>query len=173
MKVLITGGSGVIGQALCNNLLKDGHTPLVLSRSPVKAKKSLPIEAMVRECADDFLDESPRAIVNLAGEPIAEGRWTESKKKVLLESRIRATRDIVDFCRTADTKPKSIVSASAVGYYGDQGDKDVTEQTEPRDEFAHQLCKRWEDEAREAEKHGVRVAIVRIDLVLDAGGGML
>ncbi len=173
MKVLITGGSGFIGQALCQRLIDAGHQPLVVSRAPDKAKKGLPAEVVMREQVSDFAAEGPEAIVNLAGEPIAEGRWTEAKKKALIESRIGITRDAVDFCSTQERPPAVLVSASAMGYYGDQGSRDVTEQTTPHDEFAHQLCKRWEEEARRAESSGVRVAILRIGLVLDAGGGML
>lgn len=173
MKVLITGGSGFVGQALCRRLIQARHHPLVVSRSPDKAKKDLPAEVLIRSRVADFADEAPEAIVNLAGEPIAEGRWTETKKKALIESRVNITREVVDFCAAQDQPPATLVSASAVGYYGDQGERDVTEKTTPHDEFAHQLCKRWEAEALKAESSGVRVAILRIGLVLDAGGGML
>ncbi|MEE4295990.1 MAG: TIGR01777 family oxidoreductase [Wenzhouxiangella sp.] len=173
MKVLITGGSGFIGQALCASLSADGHTPLVISRSPEAAAKALPSNAVIRTKAEDFLDHKPEAIVNLAGEPIAEGRWTASKKKALLESRLDATGSIVEFCKVADPAPKVLVSASAVGYYGAQGETEVTEETPPNDEFSHQLCRQWEAAALQAEAQQVRVAIVRIGLVLDAGGGML
>ncbi|MFP4209004.1 MAG: TIGR01777 family oxidoreductase [Wenzhouxiangella sp.] len=173
MNVLITGGSGFIGQALCASLARDGHVPLVVSRSPERAASQLPPTAVVRASALDFIEEAPEAVVNLAGEPIAEGRWTAAKKKALVDSRVEATRAVVELCRQANPAPKVLVSASAVGYYGDQGAREVTEQTTPNDEFAHQLCRRWEAEAGKAEEHGVRVAIVRIGLVLDAGGGML
>lgn len=173
MKILITGGSGFIGQALCASLSADGHTPLVISRSPEAAAKVLPSSAVIRTQAEDFLEDKPEAVVNLAGEPIAEGRWTAEKKQALLESRLEATSSIVEFCKKAEPAPKVLVSASAVGYYGAQGDHEVTEETTPNDEFSHQLCKRWEAAALQAEAHNVRVAIVRIGLVLDAGGGML
>lgn len=173
MKVLITGGSGFIGQALCHRLVEAGHQPLVVSRSPDKARGRLPAGVLIREQVADFADQSPEAIVNLAGESIADGRWTESRKQKLLNSRMQVTRAVVDFCASQAQPPATLISASAVGYYGDQGSREVTEQTPPVDEFGHQLCKRWESEALEAEKAGVRVAIVRIGLVLDAGGGML
>ena len=173
MKILITGGSGFVGQLLCQRLIESGHQPLVVSRSPEKAAKVLPESTEVRASVRDFAADSPEAIVNLAGEPIAEGRWTEAKKKALVDSRVNITRELVEFCSSQDQPPAVMVSASAMGYYGDQGDRDVTEETEPHDEFAHQLCRRWEAEAQKAEEFGVRVAILRIGLVLDAGGGML
>ena len=173
MNILVTGGSGFIGQRLCRALVEDGHTPLVVSRSPDKAARVLPTETIVRARVLDFLEEAPEAVVNLAGEPIAEGRWTEAKKKALLDSRIDITREVVELCLRASPAPRVLVSASAVGYYGDQGAREVTEETTPHDEFAHQLCKRWEAEALQAQETGVRVALLRIGLVLDAGGGML
>ena len=112
-------------------------------------------------------------MINLAGEPIAEGRWTDQKKRRIVESRVETTRAIVDLCAKAETPPRVLVNASAMGYYGDQGDTEVTEDTPPNHEFVHDICDRWETEARKAESHGVRVAIARIGLVLDQGGGML
>lgn len=173
MKILISGGSGFVGSALCRALLEVEHEPLVISRSPERTAKTLPQGVQVKASASEFADQAPEAIVNLAGEPIAEGRWTTAKKKALLDSRINITRELVDFCASQPTPPRVMVSASAVGYYGDQGSRDVTEQTSPHDEFAHQLCKRWEAEALGAEASGVRVAILRLGLVLDGGGGML
>ena len=173
MNILISGGSGFVGSALCRALMDAGHQPLVISRSPEHAVKRLPQGVQLGKKAAEFADQAPEAIVNLAGEPIAEGRWTAPRKKALLDSRINITRELVDFCANLPRPPRVMVSASAVGYYGDQGNRDVTEQTSPHDEFAHQLCKRWEAEAQRAEQYGVRVALLRIGLVLDAGGGML
>ncbi len=173
MNILITGGSGFIGQRLCTLLVEKGHTPLVVSRSSERARRVLPEEAIVRTRVADFEEDAPEAVINLAGEPIAEGRWTDKKKKSIRDSRIYITRDIVDLCATLDEPPSVLVSASAVGYYGDQGSRDVTEETTPNDEFAHQICSELEAEACKAEQSGVRVAIIRIGLVLDAGGGML
>lgn len=173
MKILISGGSGFVGSALCKAFLEAEHEPLVISRSPEQTAKTLPQGVQVKASASEFADQAPEAIVNLAGEPIAEGRWTAAKKKALLDSRINITRELVDFCANQRTAPRVMVSASAVGYYGDQGSRDVTEQTSPHDEFAHQLCRRWEAEAQRAEESGVRVAVLRIGLVLDVGGGML
>lgn len=173
MKILITGATGFIGQPLCRELVKKGHELLVVSRSPDKARDVLPEGTEARADVADFTDAGPEAVINLAGEPIAEGRWTDEKKRRIVESRVDTTRAIVELCANAETPPRVLVSASAVGYYGDQGDCDVTEDTPPNHEFVHEICDRWETEARKAEAHGVRVAISRIGLVLDTGGGML
>lgn len=173
MNILITGGSGFIGKRLCAALVDAGHTPLVVSRSPEQTRPQLPDAVVVRSSVAEFAEDAPAAIVNLAGEPIAEGRWTDKKKKALLESRVSITRELVQLCATQASPPAVMISASALGYYGDQGARDVTEKTTPNDEFSHRLCRAWEAEANKAEASGVRVAILRIGLVLDAGGGML
>lgn len=173
MNILITGGSGFIGKSLCAALVEAGHTPLVVSRSPEQTRRQLPDAVVVRSSVAKFAEDAPAAIVNLAGEPIAEGRWTDKKKRALLESRVSITRELVQLCATQASPPSVLVSASALGYYGDQGARDVTEQTTPNDEFSHRLCRAWEAEANKAEASGIRVAILRIGLVLDAGGGML
>ena len=173
MKILITGATGFIGQPLCRELAERGHTLLAVSRSPEKARDKLPAGADIRAEVADFADAQVEALINLAGEPIAEGRWTDEKKRRIVESRVEITRALVELCAAAEVPPRVLVSASAVGYYGDQGAADVTEETPPNHEFVHEVCERWESEAGKAESHGVRVAIARIGLVLDAGGGML
>ncbi|MGK7296931.1 MAG: TIGR01777 family oxidoreductase, partial [Candidatus Wenzhouxiangella sp. M2_3B_020] len=173
MRILITGGSGFIGQLLCDRLARAGHELLVVSRSPSRTAEVLPQDTDIRAEVLDFVDAQPEAVVNLAGEPIAEGRWTDEKKRRIVESRVETTRAVVELCGQLDSPPKVLVSASAVGYYGAQGDADVTEETEPNEEFLHEICDRWETEAEKAAEHGVRVAIPRIGLVLDRDGGML
>ncbi|MFO7763553.1 MAG: TIGR01777 family oxidoreductase [Wenzhouxiangellaceae bacterium] len=173
MRILITGATGFIGQPLCRELAEKGHELLVVSRNPDNARDALPDGTDIRAEVADFADAEPEAVINLAGEPIAEGRWTDEKKRKIVESRVDTTGAIVDLCADAETPPRALVSASAMGYYGDQGDRDVTEDTPPNHEFVHEICDRWETEARKAESHGVRVAIARIGLVLDTGGGML
>ena len=173
MRILITGGSGFVGHRLCAQLDADGHDLFVVSRSPEKAAEVLPGGADIRARIADFDDAAPEAIVNLAGEPIAEGRWTDTKKKRIVDSRVETTREVVELCGRLETPPKVLVSASAVGYYGDQGDRDVTEDSERNEEWLSDICVKWEAEANKAADHGVRVAIVRIGLVMDEGGGML
>ena len=177
MRVLITGGSGFVGQRLCRRLHEAGHRLLVVSRDPEAVRGRLPEGTDIRRSVLDFVDTPPQAIVNLAGESIAAKRWSDDQKKRLIDSRVSITRDLVMLCEqlkaSGNNTPAVMVSASAMGYYGDQGDREVTEETPPHDEFAHRLCKRWEEAAREAQEFGTRVALLRIGLVLDAGGGSL
>ncbi|TDX24187.1 hypothetical protein DFO67_12215 [Modicisalibacter xianhensis] len=173
MRILITGGSGFVGQLLCRYLQERGHALSVVSRSPDKARRQLPSGCDIRQRVLDFTDTSPEAIVNLAGESIAGRRWSEAQKQRLRESRLTITQDLVTLCSKLPTPPEVMVSGSAMGYYGDQGRRQVDEDTEPHDEFAHRLCAEWEAAARGAERYGVRVALLRTGLVLDAGGGAL
>ncbi|MGQ4879097.1 TIGR01777 family oxidoreductase [Billgrantia sp. LNSP4103-1] len=177
MRVLVTGGSGFVGQRLCLRLKEAGHRLLVVSRDPEDARRQLPSGADVRRSVLDFIDAPPEAIVNLAGEPIAARRWSDEQKQRLIDSRVNVTRDLGILCeqlkQASDKAPRVMVSGSAMGFYGDQGDREVTEDTPPHDEFAHRLCKRWEDAALEAAGFGTRIALLRTGLVLDAGGGSL
>ncbi|MGM0703365.1 MAG: TIGR01777 family oxidoreductase [Pseudomonadota bacterium] len=177
MRVLITGGSGFVGQRLCQRLSEAGHELLVVSRDPEAVRSRLPTGTDIRHSVLDFVESPPQAIVNLAGESIAAKRWSDEQKTRLIDSRVNVTRDLVILCeqlsQRGDPVPQVMVSGSAMGYYGDQGDREVSEETPPHDEFAHRLCKRWEDAAREAEEFGTRVAWLRIGLVLDADGGSL
>ncbi|WP_163577714.1 TIGR01777 family oxidoreductase [Halomonas faecis] len=177
MRVLITGGSGFVGQRLCQRLSEAGHELLVVSRDPEAVRSRLPTGTDIRHSVLDFVESPPQAIVNLAGESIAAKRWSDEQKTRLIDSRVNVTRDLVILCeqlsQRGDPVPQVMVSGSAMGYYGDQGDREVSEETPPHDEFAHRLCKRWEDAAREAEEFGTRVALLRIGLVLDADGGSL
>ncbi|MGM8933044.1 TIGR01777 family oxidoreductase [Salinicola halophyticus] len=176
MRLLITGGTGFVGRRLVERALVAGHEVMVVSRDPERAAQKLPHNVRIGDDATDFADALPEAIVNLAGEPIADRRWSDPQKTRLVESRRHATRDVVALCdqlAQRDQAPRVLVSGSAMGYYGDQGDHDVTEQTPPHDEFAHRLCQAWEREALKAEAFGVRVACLRTGLVLDAGGGTL
>ncbi|GEN27909.1 epimerase [Halovibrio variabilis] len=177
MRVLVTGGSGFVGQRLCPELVAQGHEVQVVSRTPHKVRERLPIDCDIRDSAQAFIESPPDALINLAGEPIAAKRWSDAQKAALINSRVGATEQLVTLCEQLNANgqplPKVMVSASAMGYYGDQGKRVVTEETQPHDEFDHRLCKQWEEAAQPVEAMGVRLAIVRIGLVLEANGGSL
>lgn len=182
MRMLITGGSGFVGQRLCEYLAAAGHELWVVSRHPDAARQHLPQGTQVVANVLESLDAAPEALVNLAGEPIAARRWSEAQKRRLIDSRMNITQDLVTLCAQLAERnqaPQVLVSASAMGYYGAQprqgepGQVPVTEETPPHEEFAHLLCERWEGVARGAQEHGTRVARLRFGLVLEAGGGSL
>lgn len=177
MRVLITGGSGFVGQRLSEQLVALGHDVQVVSRAPHKVRDRLPATCDIRDSAQAFVDTPPDALVNLAGESIAAKRWSDSQKNELIRSRVESTAQLVMLCEQLQANgqplPKVMVSGSAMGYYGDQGSKVVDEATPPNDEFAHRLCEQWEAAAKPVEALGVRLALLRTGLVLDAGGGSL
>ena len=171
MRVLITGGTGFVGQALCPRLAEAGHEVVVLSR---QARPRLPPGVTTAVGRLEELDPSRfDGVVNLAGEPIGEARWTEARKKLLLESRVGTTSRLVEWLGRRGPGPVALVSGSAVGYYGEQGDQVVTETTAPTAGFTHELCAAWEREAEKATASGARVCVLRIGVVLDRDGGAL
>lgn len=177
MRVLITGGSGFVGQRLCQQLIEQGHEVQVVSRHPHKVRQRLPSGCDIRDSAQAFIQSPPDAMINLAGEPIAAKRWSDEQKAKLINSRKAATQQLVALCEQLQANgqplPKVMMSGSAMGYYGDQGSREVSEDTAPNEEFAHRLCQQWEAAAQPIEALGVRLAIVRIGLVLETGGGSL
>jgi uncharacterized protein (TIGR01777 family) len=174
MKVLITGGTGFIGSALTKSLVQQGHEVTVLSRNP---------HAIARRCGPGVKelsslkriqpDDHYHVIVNLAGAPIFDALWTEERKKLIRDSRIGLTEQLVDCISRLKIKPELLISGSAVGYYGDQGDTLLTESSPALPDFSHQLCADWEAAAKKAETFGVRVCLIRTGLVIAAGGGLL
>jgi len=170
MHVLVTGGTGFIGQSLCPRLRQSGHEVTVLTR---QSQPSLPAGiAAVRDLAE-IGERRVDAVINLAGAPIADARWTESRKRLLVDSRVGLTARLVEWMSRAAKPPAVLVSSSAVGYYGEQGDRPITENTQPRPGFTYDLCAAWEREAGKAQALGTRVAIARIGVVLDRDGGAL
>ena len=174
MDILITGATGAIGRVLCQALRGQGHQLTVLSRRPAGVA-ALCGDGVAAISALAALPASARfdAVVNLAGEPVIGPYWTEKRKKILWDSRVTLTGQLVDFIERAEHKPAVLVSASAVGYYGDGGDRVLDEDAPGAGGFAHQLCAGWEQAASRAGQFGVRVCIVRIGLVLMPHGGML
>ena len=174
MKILITGGTGLIGAQLVQELVSRSHQITVLSRSPQKVY-SLFCKAV--ECWTSLSDKKNLndfdAIINLAGEPIAEKRWTDEQKKILCDSRWKITQQLTELINASETPPAVFLSGSAVGYYGDQGQSVITEFDQPHDEFTHQLAQHWEALAQNAQSSATRVCLMRTGLVLSPKGGVL
>ncbi len=174
MRILITGGTGFIGTQLCQKLLADNHHLVLLTRKPESIDHPPGQGIATIRSFDEFAnDEQFDAIINLAGEPIAAKRWSPKRKQILLDSRLKTTEALLDFIARADHKPECLINASAVGFYGDQGDNPVDESTLAKPDFGYQLCAQWEALAKHAVQQHVRVCIVRIGLVIGAEGGFL
>lgn len=171
MRILITGGTGFIGKTLCPLLASQGHQ-LVLWTRQLKPRLPSGVTDYVNQLSD-LEPDSIQAVINLAGAGIADKRWSEERKKLLITSRVKTTEQLVAWMQTQTILPKVLISASAVGYYGEQGDQAVTEKTPPVAGFTHDLCVQWEAAALTAEALGVRVCLVRTGVVLGKGGGSL
>lgn len=174
MRILITGGTGLIGRHLIARLLKTDTQITVVTRSLDRAAQRLGStvtllpELSVLSHLDDF-----DAVINLAGEPIADKRWTASQKEHLCQSRWHITEQLVALFRASQCPPGIFISGSAIGYYGSQGPDIITETTPPHDEFTHRLCRQWEDIAMQAQTAMTRVCLLRTGVVLARDGGAL
>ncbi len=174
MHVLVTGGSGFIGGALCRRLLAGGHAVSVLTRERQRTEQLFQGKVAAIESLDELPRETaPEAIVNLAGLSLGSGRWTERLKQEFIASRVGVTRQVISYIARTDRKPGILISGSAVGYYGARGDEELGEDAPPGNEYQSDLCKAWEVEAFKAAQHGVRVCISRTGVVLGKGGGAL
>ncbi|HET9917358.1 MAG TPA: TIGR01777 family oxidoreductase [Candidatus Binatia bacterium] len=178
MKIVITGATGMIGSLLVERLSNRFDTSLVLlSRRPAReipvANRQWlawqPGASGEWERAIDGAD----AVINLAGEPIAGKRWSARQKMILRASRIEATQSLVEAIGKSKVRPKTLISASAVGYYGPHGEERLNEDSKPGDDFLSRLCVDWESEARKAESLGARVCLLRTGIVLAKGAGAL
>jgi hypothetical protein len=168
VRTLVTGGTGFIGATLCRALRGGGHTVTVVSRHAEDAGA----DTVGWEAVGEAVGTSD-AIVNLAGEPIAAGRWSAARKRRILESRVDATRTLVAAAAAAGRRPAVFVSASAVGYYGLHGDEPLDEEAGPGEGFLADVCRAWEREAEAAEALGMRVVRLRLGVVLAGDGGAL
>lgn len=174
MRILLTGGTGLIGRTLCRHWLEQGHELLVWSRRPEQVPRLC--GAAVRGVArlEELGDIELHAVINLAGAPIAERHWTRARKALLWESRINLTERLVDWLAGLTRRPQLMISGSAVGWYGDAGERQLREDDPPASsDFASQLCIAWEESAQRAQELGIRVILIRTGLVLARDGGFL
>lgn len=174
MHILLTGGTGLIGRALCHYWTQQGHQLTVWSRTPEQVPRLCGAGvrgiARLEDCPPGSLD----AVVNLAGAPIADRPWTARRKQQLWASRISLTEQLVAWLASRAQKPGVLLSGSAVGWYGDGGERELDEQQAPvSHDYASQLCAAWEGAAQLAEPLGIRVVRIRTGLVLAADGGFL
>ncbi len=182
MKVAITGATGFVGSRLVERLHKEGHQVLVLTRNPSAAQKVFPNSAFPNlEIIGYTPTESGSwqqalagcdGVVNLAGEPIAEGRWTPERKQEILNSRKLGTQKIVEAIAKANPKPSVLVNASAIGYYGTSETATFDETSPSGDDFLAQVCQAWEAEAQKVKATGTRLVILRLGIVLGMGGAV-
>jgi uncharacterized protein (TIGR01777 family) len=172
-RILITGATGFVGRRLVSALAGAGHEVIVLARDPAKAVRLRPPFRLVTSLEQIASDTKIDAVINFAGEPIANGLWTRRKRRLILSSRLRMTRAVVGLIARLEQRPSVLVSASAIGWYGAWDDEELTEFDGGKRCFGHRVCEAWERAARKAERLGTRVVRLRIGLVLGTEDGML
>lgn len=177
MKIIVTGSTGLVGRALVRSLLEEGHSVTRLVRGEAQEFRAPGTSAVRWNPSDGTIDagalEGHDGAVHLAGESIAEGRWTDEKKRRIRDSRVKGTRLIAETLAGLKERPRVLVSASAIGFYGDRGEEILTEESAPGDDYLSRVCREWEEAARPAAEAGVRVVNLRIGLVLSSEGGAL
>lgn len=173
MIVAITGASGFIGPRLIARLQREGYTPRALGRRDpgIPGVEFAPWNALAGEPAADALRDAA-AVIHLAGEPVAH-RWSEEVKRGIRDSRVMGTRHLVSAIGKLNERPQVLISASAIGYYGDRGDEILNEAAAPGDDFLARVCVEWERETRRAMEHNVRPVALRFGIVLGKEGGAL
>jgi uncharacterized protein (TIGR01777 family) len=174
MRIVVAGGTGFLGAPLVAALRAEHHDVIVLSRGAKRARRVLNWSPDGTAGPWRVALEDADAIVNLAGHTIAAlPRWTREHKRRVLESRVLATRSIVSAMASVERRPRLLISASGVGYYGDRGNEVLTEESPAGSGFLADVCQAWEAEALEAEREGARVALVRTGVVFERDGGAL
>jgi uncharacterized protein len=179
MHIVITGGTGFIGRALCRTLANEGHRITVLTRRTSEASRLLGSPVNVVEWNGleggpwERCLEGADAVINLAGAPIADARWTVARKRLLTDSRVLTTCLLVGAISRRSLKPLTLISASGIGYYGASDDRVLDEGAARGEDFLADLCLAWEAEAMRAEQFGVRVVLLRTGMVLETDGGAL
>lgn len=169
MNILVTGASGLVGSSLVQHLFSQGHNIFSLQRSKDQSESFWQFNRIPPELEQASFD----AVVHLAGENIATGRWTETKKNNILASRLEGTRQLASYCAGLTTKPAVFFCASATGFYGDRGDETLDETSSTGNNFVAEVCRVWEQAAEPAVQAGMRVIFGRIGMVLSAKGGTL
>ena len=174
MKILITGASGLIGKALQKSFREKGYELLLASRSEPKDDRHIQWSTDTGFRDEDIpLLEGLDAVVHLAGESVSGLRWTDEKKKAIRDSRVFGTRSIIETLDKLTDKPKVFISGSAIGFYGDRGNDELTESSPSGKTFLAEVCKEWEAESRRAEDLGIRTVLLRTGIVLSKDGGAL
>ena len=178
MRIVVTGATGLIGRALTENLLRDGHDVIALVRSATRvgarlgSARILEWDPMTGPPPASAL-ENADAVVHLAGEPVADRPWSENQKARIRDSRVIGTRNLVNGMRAAANPAPVLVSGSAIGYYGDRGDELLDEQSSNGSDFLADVCSAWEAEAAKATQFGTRVVALRTGIILAAQAGAL
>jgi uncharacterized protein len=173
MKILISGSSGLIGTATSAGLRADGHNVVRLVRPGKTAKEGDVQWDPMRATVDVAELEGVDVVIHLSGAGIADGRWTEERKQILRSSRIDTTRVLVDSLARLKQKPRVLIVASAIGYYGSRGDEILTESSAIGTDFLALLCRDWEAEASRAAPMGIRTVMLRFGVILSGKGGAL
>lgn len=173
MKVLLSGASGLVGSAVAGNLSSKGVEILRLVRHAPRDEAHEFRWSASEGITDRVKLEALDAVIHLAGEPIAEGRWTEEKKQHIRESRVRGTQVLAEALAKLERKPLVLLSASATGYYGSRGSEILTEESAPGDDFLALVCKDWEEATAPAAEAGIRVVRMRFGIILSEEGGAL
>ncbi|QYO66250.1 TIGR01777 family oxidoreductase [Leptolyngbya sp. 7M] len=174
MKILITGASGLIGKALQRSFTEKGYQMLLASRSEAKDDKHIQWNVETGFAEEDLGRlEALDAAIHLAGENIAGLRWTDEKKKAIRDSRVFGTRTMIEAFAKLEQRPKTFIAGSAIGFYGDRGDGELTEASPSGNTFLAETCKEWEAESRRAEDLGIRTVLLRTGIVLSKDGGAL
>ena len=172
MKILVSGSHGLVGTALTKSLESQGHEVFSLVRYLPRSQSEIEWNPDRYSIAIASL-EGFDAVVHLAGESIAEGRWTEEKKRRIRESRVKGTKLLSDALANLERPPKSLICASAIGYYGDRGDEPLTEESAPGNDFLSNVCIEWEQATEQASERGIRVINARFGIILSKDGGAL
>lgn len=179
MKIIVTGSTGLIGSALVPRLIADGHsvTRFVRGSGANETTESHNVRSVTWDVSAGQINDAEiaahDAVIHLAGEPVAEGRWTEEKKRRIRDSRVNGTRLIADAIARAESRPHTFISASAIGFYGNRGNEILDETSAPGADFLAGVCREWEAAADASRAAGVRTIHPRIGIVLSKGGGAL